>query len=299
MSWFRIDDGVAFHRKVIKAGNEAFGAWTRMGAHSSSQLTDGLIDAGTALLIAGRRSVIEKLVGAELLEVSGDSYQIHDFLEYNPSAAEVLATRDSRAQTGRKGGLRSAEQRAKQPASSDSTKPEPKSKQVASTLLEAGLPVGSDTAEAKPNPVPSRPVPVPSPEKTSDQSLSSEARRVFDHWRVVMKSPRSVLDEKRQRLVTARIKSHGVAACILAVNGCRAHAWSMGQNPENEKHNGFDLIFRDAAHVEKFIANAPREPEKQAPLVPLSPEQAAHMRNLTARVAGNLPIETPAAMGTP
>ncbi len=161
MSWWRCDDGMAFHRKIIKAGNEAVGAWARMGAHSSDQLTDGRIDASTAMLIASRQAVLVRLVDAGLLEVIPDGYQIHDFLKYNPSAAQVLATRETKVSVGRRGGMRSGESRSKQTATND----EAESKHRASCLLQ---PDSNQRAAVlvEPNrtPVPSRPV--PSQEKT-------------------------------------------------------------------------------------------------------------------------------------
>ena len=49
MSWFRIDDKSAFHRKVLKAGNEAWGAICRAGAVSAGEGTDGRVTRETLL----------------------------------------------------------------------------------------------------------------------------------------------------------------------------------------------------------------------------------------------------------
>ncbi len=43
MTWFRVDDDLPFHPKVIKAGNEAMGLWVRAGSWSSQHLTDGFV----------------------------------------------------------------------------------------------------------------------------------------------------------------------------------------------------------------------------------------------------------------
>ena len=32
MPWFNVDDGFAFHRKAVRAGNAAIGLWTRAGS---------------------------------------------------------------------------------------------------------------------------------------------------------------------------------------------------------------------------------------------------------------------------
>lgn len=80
--------------------------------------------------------------------------------------------------------------------------------------------------------------------------------QVWDHWREVMDSPRSVLDGKRRRLIAAAIRSHGVETCLRAIDGCKADPWSMGENDRRKPFNSAELIFRDAAHIEKFAAIA-------------------------------------------
>ena len=43
MVWFKVDDGFAFHRKTVAAGNKAIGLWARAGSWSAQHLTDGFI----------------------------------------------------------------------------------------------------------------------------------------------------------------------------------------------------------------------------------------------------------------
>ena len=52
MVWFLVDDNVTFHKKVMDAGNAAFGAWTRAGAWSAANLTNGFIPCRIAYRIA-------------------------------------------------------------------------------------------------------------------------------------------------------------------------------------------------------------------------------------------------------
>lgn len=104
MSWFRMDDKAAFHKKVLKAGNEAFGALVRMGCWSSDHLTDGRIPIETAALIAGPGDagelVLTRLRAVGFLEADGEDLVMHDYLEYNPAAADVKEKR--RAESDRK-----------------------------------------------------------------------------------------------------------------------------------------------------------------------------------------------------
>lgn len=91
MSWFRIDDKSAFHRKVLKAGNEAWGAICRAGAVSAGEGTDGRVTKETMLAIAPMK-VWQRAITAGLVErVDDTSFQLHDYLQWNESAAEIEA----------------------------------------------------------------------------------------------------------------------------------------------------------------------------------------------------------------
>jgi len=104
MTWFRLDEKGCFHPKVVRAGNEAYGAWTRAGQWSSEHLTDGVIPPDVARAIGPRR-LWKRLVDVGLCEkidekvfAKGTSpIEMHDFLDYNPSAEEVLAERERKA----------------------------------------------------------------------------------------------------------------------------------------------------------------------------------------------------------
>lgn len=100
MSWFKLDDQAAFDAKVVAAGNEAFGAWSRGGCWSSGKLTEGFIPKDVALAIAPAR-VWDRLVSARaghdhgLVEARPDGWQIHDYLDWNPTAESVRAKRSA------------------------------------------------------------------------------------------------------------------------------------------------------------------------------------------------------------
>jgi hypothetical protein len=92
MSWFKLDDQGAFHAKVVAAGNEAYGAWCRAGQWSSAQLTDGFIPADIAALIAPEK-VWQRAAKARLVDAVDGGWQIHDYLDWNPSAETVREQR--------------------------------------------------------------------------------------------------------------------------------------------------------------------------------------------------------------
>lgn len=88
MTWFRVDDTLAFHRKVIDAGNAAMGLWVRAGSWSSQHLTDGCIPLRTVKLL-GTVSQARRLVTAGLWMETDDGFQFHDWSIQNPTAATV------------------------------------------------------------------------------------------------------------------------------------------------------------------------------------------------------------------
>lgn len=117
------------------------------------------------------------------------------------------------------------------------------------------------------------PVPV-APPRDRDR-----AQEVFDHWRQVMHSPRSVFDKKRRAAVEARLREgRSVEDLKKAIDGCAKNSWHMGQNDRGRAYNDLELICRDAGHLEGFMANADTPPAPRAP------------RGVVAATAGSGPI---------
>lgn len=114
MTWALIDDQSTFHAKVVKAGNSAWGACVRMITWSAAQLSDGLIPAHIASLIANEGE-LKSLVGVGLLEPRVDGYYIHDYLYWNKSAEEVRTHKakvsEARSKAGKHGGIASGKSR--------------------------------------------------------------------------------------------------------------------------------------------------------------------------------------------
>ncbi len=83
MAWFRLEGRGAFHRKVVAAGNAAYGAWCRAGQWSAYHLTDGAIPRAVALTIASAR-IWDRLVEVRLCEVTPDGWRIRAKLSRSP-----------------------------------------------------------------------------------------------------------------------------------------------------------------------------------------------------------------------
>lgn len=192
MSWARIDDQYARHPKILKAGPLA--GWLHVASicYANQYLTDGFIPESVLETLADFRGIvisdaagqtvvtpaliIAQLVAAHLWDRVEGGIQIHDFLEYNHSAAEIRAARSARSEAGKVGGQRSGVARAarskaepnakqdgsKREASASSTpdaavreaKPEANANQTRSTSEASASYFASGLLEAKPNPVP-------------------------------------------------------------------------------------------------------------------------------------------------
>jgi len=101
VTWFKIDDDFFFHPKVIAAGNSAIGLFVRCGSWASNHLTDGFIP-DKVIEMFGTDTDITRLVEVGLLEeADNDGYFMPAFLDYNPSADEVKATRAASAERQR------------------------------------------------------------------------------------------------------------------------------------------------------------------------------------------------------
>lgn len=109
MAWGKIDDGMMDHRKIDAAldagGPWVMVVWLRGLCYVAKSLTDGEITPRVAKRLladaedpAGAlEALLAPLAGCEhgLWEERAGSYWIHDYLDYNPTRAKVLAEREA------------------------------------------------------------------------------------------------------------------------------------------------------------------------------------------------------------
>jgi hypothetical protein len=93
MAWGRVDDSLAFHPKVMLAGNDAMGLWVRALSYSCQQLTDGFITEQMVTVMGGQVAC-QALVECGLWHQVDGGYQFNDWADYQPSRDLVLAKRD-------------------------------------------------------------------------------------------------------------------------------------------------------------------------------------------------------------
>jgi hypothetical protein len=94
MPYFGVDDGFAFHRKALRAGNAAIGLWTRAGSWCNQQLTDGFVPSDMVEVL-GTEAQAARLVSSGLWLEADGGYQFHEWTEEgrNFTRAQVLAKR--------------------------------------------------------------------------------------------------------------------------------------------------------------------------------------------------------------
>jgi hypothetical protein len=101
VSWVRLDDGFPRHPKVRRLSPVAFVLHVSAMCWSAEQLTDGMIldhqlhDVSDLSPKQVAKSVAE-LLGRGLWEAVDGAYLIHDYLDYNPSRADVEKEREAK-----------------------------------------------------------------------------------------------------------------------------------------------------------------------------------------------------------
>lgn len=91
--WFKVDDQIPFHPKIIAVGNQTAGVWMRAGAWSGQQLTDGFIPEAITQALGATRGDLNRLVQYGLWDRATGGYQFHDWAQYQPSATQVRQER--------------------------------------------------------------------------------------------------------------------------------------------------------------------------------------------------------------
>lgn len=100
MPWFKVDDRLAHHPKVMEAGNAAMGLWVRAGSWSAAHLTDGFVPKTLLVTLDGKRAQADALVKAGLWVAEPDGYRFRDWFDYQPSAQDVKLGRDAESHGG-------------------------------------------------------------------------------------------------------------------------------------------------------------------------------------------------------
>lgn len=85
-------------------------------------------------------------------------------------------------------------------------------------------------------------------------TVKNSIAEVFEFWKSTFHHPKSVLDERRKRLIESRLKNFSVDDLKLAISGCANSEFHMGKNENGKIYDGIDLIFRNSDKVDFFIS---------------------------------------------
>ena len=95
------------------------------------------------------------------------------------------------------------------------------------------------------------------PELHMSATADLAVERVFAKYQQAAQSPRSKLDDKRRKLIRARLKDFTEADLCRALDGYARSPHHQGQNDRNTRYVTLELWFRDTAHVEAGMAMVP------------------------------------------
>ena len=97
MAWLRIDDRVRTHPKIAEAGPAAAWLWFCGICYCREHLTDGVIPRSVVSSLAMNLPLplkhAERLCAVGLWHSTAGGYLVHDFLDWNPSRADVETAR--------------------------------------------------------------------------------------------------------------------------------------------------------------------------------------------------------------
>ena len=98
MSWFKVDDKLHSHPKVLGVPLRAMGLWVLAGAWCSDQLTDGVVPRAVLPSLGAKPADAEALVACGLWVRVEVGWAFHDWSDFQPSRANTLDRRAKDAQ---------------------------------------------------------------------------------------------------------------------------------------------------------------------------------------------------------
>lgn len=283
MTWSKFDDAAPKSPKAVTAGNEAWALWAAAIMYCNRHLTDGYVslaalatDCLPVPLTPARAKKLADLLcgcrvrpgGVGLFEPAGDGlYLVHDFLEWNPSKAEVDSKRKADRERKRtRGGAQQDSER------NPSGTPSESERNPDGIRLDSETPRASARALPDP-PVPSRPeredppTPKPKPADPMGDQLRGKAPhlrpdvlRVHAAWQT-----RFGLTGHKFRgfgdldaaAVAEAIDLHGEPLCLRVLEFAPKDGMVSGRDDEKRvKHDSLRYIFGNAQAFARILRAA-------------------------------------------
>ncbi len=237
MTWVRLDDGFAEHPKIAALSDGALALWITGLSYCNRNLTDGFIPRGVGygqLRYCDGNAVpaIRELESLGMWTETDGGWEVHDYLDYQPSKADVLSLREARKAAGSRGGKASS--RAKD-------------KQVLEQVLEQTSSKPQANGQAKSNPV-------PVPKELEASPLLGDVQRIYDHWRTKCGKTRAnyaKISTARRRKIHARLREFTADELCLAIDAVAKDPWE-GRSLNDD----LTVIFRSHEQVDRFLEMA-------------------------------------------
>lgn len=263
MAWTRLDDNFDTNPKLVRAigqaGDAAGWLWVRAVNYCNRHLTDGRVPRAAVPTLTSHRKpfeVAEALVSTGVFELDGEDYRVHDFLQWNDSREKVLAARA--ALKARKDAWNERRRNASDAPPENAFRTRSERVPIA-PQRDAGThpsPLLSDPGDKSPKEEPGADAPLLLPVEPTEPTPAQQVMAAYvEGWKRKVRGTRApVLTEARKKLIQRRLKDGlSLDDLLLAARGIWLSEWNVG----NGQH-GFDLVFRDVAHVEKFRDLVPR-----------------------------------------
>jgi hypothetical protein len=89
---------------------------------------------------------------------------------------------------------------------------------------------------------------------------------VFEFWKNTLDHKRAMLDNDRKKFIGESLKlGYSVDDLNAAIIGCSLTPHNMGVNDNHQKYDGIHIIFKNAANIDRFIANSITPPKQKSP----------------------------------
>lgn len=201
--WFRVDDRLPDHAKVRMLGRArlaAIGLWSLCGAWSGRNGTDGFIPRTVVRQYDAKLRTVPHLVRvglwSETTRNGEPGWLFHDWPDWQPTAAAIEEVRRSRAEAGRRGGVRSGETRrskteasaSKQTEANTNPEPEPEPEPLATDVASQGAPRKRGAARERATRIPddfavSADLAAWARAEAPDVDQRAETAKFVDYWR--------------------------------------------------------------------------------------------------------------------
>lgn len=98
MSWVRFDDRMFGNEKLIECGGNSFKLWAFSVSFANNQQTDGFIKRSVLRVLGGTKRSANELVKLGLWDEVDGGWMIHDYLDFQPSKAQIKASQQATAE---------------------------------------------------------------------------------------------------------------------------------------------------------------------------------------------------------